>query len=205
MYIIAASAFALGAALAAVITINRKTVIEPRYIDRSGITGNQAYNFIDVWGGKVMNIRFKKWVITFSQIPAIEGLNNLNLLSGCHAGLLSAVTSKGEKVTRIEQKTFMLYYSSIIEILYRLSAPHVPALKRFFYRRDLFAHALKDTAWTLDIVENLIDYWTTIKKKIEMLSKGKTLTATIGGRYSWNSLKTDTAGNILIRPRFGKS
>ena len=205
MYIIAASAFAIGAALAAVITSYRKAHIEPRYIDRSGIVGNQAYNFIDVWSGRVINIKFKKWVITFNQIPAPQGINNLQLLSGCSAGLYKAIKETEGKVSRIEQKAFMLYYRSIIEIIYRLSAPHVPALKRFFYRRALFAHALDNITWTMDVVECLTDYFITVKKKIEFLSRGQTLMGTIGPRVSWNLFQPDSAGNIAIKPRFGKS
>ena len=203
LYTAIVAAFIIGVAAGAV--IRRKGEIEPRYIDRSGIPGNPAVSFIDVWTGKVINIIFGKWKITFSQIPAPEGINILHILSGCHAGLRNAIKETEGKVSPIDQKTYILYYSSIIELIYRLSAPHINIFKRYFYRKALKRQAMENVAWLLDVVENLVDYWSSVKKKIELLSQGKTLFQTVGARYTWSSYSVDGEGMISIKPRFAKS
>jgi hypothetical protein len=184
---------------------NHTAEVEPHFIDRSGITGNRATNFVDVWAGKVINIRFDKWVITFNQIPAPQGINYLSILSQCNQMLKKSVIETEGKVTNIDQKTFALYYSSIVEIIFQLTKSHVKKLNQAKYKKALIKHARENVAWTLDVVEHLIDYWTMVKKKLEILSNGSTLMQTVGGAFTWHSLELDGQGQICIKPRYVKS
>ncbi len=195
-----------GAVLSAFYFRRKKTQaeIEPLYIDRSGIAGNRAMSYVDVWAGKVLNIKFGKYNLTFNQIHAPQGLNYLSLISQCSQMLKKSVIETEGKVTQIDQSVFAIYYSSMIEIIYQLSSPHVSKFKRRAFKKALVKQARENVAWTLDVVETVIDYWSLVKKKLEILSSGSTLTQTVGEAYTWDSLALDTAGKICIKPRYVK-
>jgi len=57
--------------------------------------------------------------------------------------------------------------------------------------------------WGLDVLENMNDFWNTVKRKVFFLSRGTTLRQTDGYNSIWNDYHMDANGNRLVKPRYG--
>lgn len=169
-------------------------------VDLSGITKNPP-SFIETWQGKSINFKLDKYIVSITQLSITDCIFYIENIAKSFALMKEILTvEKTDKKTDLMMNvTFLTLYKNLINIVYKLSKPYC---KKWRYEKALYKKAMKDIIWFVDIVEQILDYWMYIKKKIFLLAKGQTLRQTVGESYSWNSLKLDGNGKILIRPRF---
>lgn len=174
-----------------------------QYIDTSGIGTNPPL-FIDTWQGKTINFRVDdKHIIHIPHMRPQQCFGHLKAI----AAYYKILTAQAEKVAankkeERQDKIINAYaYYRIIVLIYNLSKDFVKNKRRYF--KALHARGKNDVAFILDVTEQVIDYWTYIKKKLSLLATASSLRiSTNGGRSSWDSVKLASDGKISIRPRY---
>jgi len=184
----------------------KKSIKDPQliYIDRDGIDQNPPRHFIESWTNKTINFKLDKFTISIAQIPIHKNLRYLKKIAEYHNLLIKYVEYEPQNKID-EMRANLLYkqtYERIIELIYELSYQLVKKKKRF--KKALYKKAESDVLWTLDVCEQVSDYWKLVKKKALLLAGQATLRQTVGEHCSWNSVNFDTGERISIKSRFGK-
>lgn len=171
------------------------------YVDTGGINKNPPA-YIDTWRGKTINFKLDKYIVTISQLPFLMCLNHMrqieNLFRLLKENLEYKSESKQDKI--LHQIKYVTIYKTIIQIIYKLSKRFVD--NKHGYKKALYKKAKQDVTWMMDVIEQTLDYWGYVKKKINLLAKGSTLRQMGGENFTWNSLEMDRQGKILLKPRF---
>lgn len=197
---------------------NKMPTPEIRYIDTSGISENPPRQFVEVWQYKTLNFKCDGYIVCIPRVPAMEAMKFLSVISMYFLTIDEMIEMKkannalqenrtvkqkiayliNEKVTDIRM---MRYYTLAALALYRLSVKNVNRKKG--YLKALINKTKTDYAWTLDVLEQINDYWQTIDKKKNLLKKGITLKQMDGYNSTWQGLRLDKRGNKLTVPIYG--
>ena len=167
------------------------------YCDRSGLGQNPPTNFIDVQRGKTLNIKFGEWHITIADMPVDIAFDTLRVFEGAWTKIKESLEGSNAD--------FLKYYSLVCVTIHKLAIDHVDPKKRARFTKAINAYFRDNVAWVCDVCEQIMVFWTYIKKKIQILAAGKTLLEVVGDRSTWSSLKLDSQGRIKIEPRYGIS
>lgn len=208
MLMIIAGAFAL---LAVILHIRKVNILKSKiaapnivYVDREGIDTNPPQHFIETFKNIVMNIKVDdEYTFTVAQIPFLKNLRYLKLMGDFHRLLVDQLEYE-PKDDEDRIKSDLIYkevYMRIIGIIYDLSYQFVKNKKK--YRKRLYDRCENDVLFTLDICEQVSDYWKLVKKKALLLGQEATLRQTVGEEFSWNLVKMDTKKAILTKSRYG--
>jgi hypothetical protein len=168
-----------------------------RYVDTSG---SAARVFADVWRGKTLNFQLtKRHAVVVPHVTVPHGINWLERVAALYQqvkAINSAELSGKEK--KVAQVMRYAVYLETVRAVYQLTKPFA----RFGYRRALYSRAKKDMVWMLDVIEQIVDFWILVKKKIDLLANGQTLRLTDGAQSTWDGWKVDSTGKRSIQPRF---
>ena len=179
----------------------RMVAPEVVHVDTSGVATNPP-KFIDVLVNKTINFEVGKYSIKIEQLGIGKCMTTVNKI----ASLFEMLTVEIDRVPtgKVDEMKHNLMkdsiYKQIVMHIYLLSAPFVDNKRK--YRKELINYSKDNHIKIFHIVEQVIDYWTYIKKLVALLSKGGSLKKTIGEWCTWNSLSMDSAGNHSIKPRF---
>jgi hypothetical protein len=154
-----------------------------RYIDTSGIRTNPP-NFIEVQKGCTLNIK----VDDYDLIVPLHGYINYAYYSGALKRCLDTINGATEE-DQIQQR--MIAYSALISVVYNTckSVLKKKELKKF--KKSLYAKAFDDVDWFLNVLAEIEDYWTFIKKKVAHLAAGTTPRQIYGERCTWDYVRRD--------------
>jgi hypothetical protein len=173
------------------------------FVDTSGITENPP-RYIEVKQNKTINFLVNGEKVVISYIT-IEGLSLVKKIATYYRILSELQNIESEN--RIDEIRTNLAiantYKSAVKEIYKLSKPFAKHRRRF--KKAFFKEAANNFELVLLITEQIFDYWMYIKKLLALLGKGGSLRMTIGGGFTWSSYTTDLDGNLLIRPRYGRS
>lgn len=188
------------------VTILKVKIAAPNlvYVDREGIQKNPPQYFIDAYTNKVINFKVNDFIITIAQIPIFPNLNYLKLMAEYHSILIKYVDvmPTNEKDKLEADRVYKEAYERIIDLIFHLSYQFVKNKKK--YKKQLYQRCHIDVLFTLDICEQISDYWKLIKKKALLLSSQTTLRQTVGEGFSWNSVDLGTGKRITIKPRYAQ-
>jgi len=175
--------------------VSRKNTNDPIYIDTSGIRKNDPKNFIDIWRGKTLNIKIDdKYHIIISDMPFLYAINHLERMAAIYDSLRQ--TLKIEVSQTAKNQVLLKVYNIAINHLYKMCLPYCK--HKFGLKKALHNKASNNMMWLLSVCEEITDYWRVTEKKLELLGTGETLRGTAGQMFSWDSLKVDDQGKILI-------
>jgi len=189
---------------------------EIRYIDSTGVMENPPRMFIETWQGKTLNFKFDKWIVCIPMVTVRECVFYVGKIAGCFLmihelmqwvkenDILEAGRTPQQKLKyfiekKIAQVKQIKVYNIAVDTLYKLSVQHVN--KRSGYKKAL-KNQCKDFLWAMDVLEQINDYWQTVKKKAQMLSQGQTLKQMDGYSSTWQGFTLDRQGNRLVKPRY---
>lgn len=172
-----------------------------QYIDTSGIIENPP-NFIEVWQGKTLNIKFNKYDIKIPFFGALESIKYIEKISKNYSVMINMINYKSlsNYDDIVKQVEYLKAYTNIFNAVYDISKKFIKNKKR--YLKDLKYKFFNDIIFGLEISEQLFNYWKVVKKKIIYLASATTLRETDGESYTWNSLNLDLQGNISVKPRY---
>lgn len=183
---------------------NKLSKPEVRYVDTSGITNNPP-EFIDVVKNKTINFEVGKFAIKIEHLRLIDGMDRIRRIAGLFSLLQTEMHKEVKgRLNKFKQKGLkMAIYRVIVDEIYKLSKPFVK--KKFRFKLELNKKAFDDFEWMLLVVEQILDYWTYVKKLVALLSRGGSLRQTVGGGFTWSSYETDSKGRTSIKPRYAMS
>lgn len=172
------------------------------YVDTSGISENPMINFIDVWKGKTINFQLDKYIVHIAHLPALTCIRYIENIAYFYTLLKDNLEYKSTgRIDKIKNEAaYLNTYNSIVELVYKLSKQFVN--NKSGYRKALRNKSKNDIVFMCEICEQILNYWTYVKKKIQILGKGTTLQQMAGGQLSWDSLNLDGNGTISLKPRF---
>lgn len=197
---------------------NRLPIPEIRYIDTSGVIENPPRQFVEVWQYKTLNFNCDGYVVSIPRVPAMEGMKFLSIISAYYLAIDEMIEVKKANTALQDSRTpkqkieylvnekisdvrMMLYYRRAVMALYKLSVKDVN--RKSGYKKALLKKTKGDFIWTLDVFEQINDFWQTVKKKINLLKQGATLKQTDGYSSTWQGLRLDKHGNKLTVPIYG--
>ena len=176
------------------------------YVDITGVRQNPP-EYIDVVKRKTMNVRIDdEFTIHIPQVSFIDGVYRIREIQSIF--LLLRQQSEDKTALKINEKNlqeFLTFCSALATVLYSLSYTFVKRSKRKKYFRVLKTKMLNDIEWTCELIEQVIDFWSYIKKKVQYLSLGSSLRQMHGADASWDCISWGTDGSSYLLPRFGKS
>lgn len=197
----------------------RQRALKPeiRYVDTSGIEQNPPRMFIETMQGKTINFQLGKYAVCIPMVSVTECTYYIGVIAGYYQIIrqlmdwvrLNDIADKDRTAEQklkyfIEKQVVhvreIAVYNRAIKILYRLSLKHVN--KRGGFEKALKEKCAKDYVWTMDVFEQINDFWQTVEKKNSFLARGTTLKQTDGYNSSWRSFKLDRNGNRLVVPRY---
>ncbi len=169
------------------------------YVDTSGIHSNPP-NYLETLNNKTINIKLdKKHNVSVCHFSVHDGLMKIRFISSLFK-TLDILMNKGDESLK-NKATMMLVHNRIIKEIYKLSSPFA----KFGYKRAFYKKAMNDILWTLQIAEQIYDYWCYLGKSLALLAEGQTQRQTIGGVDLLNASSWDRDGKILIKPRFAST
>lgn len=173
----------------------RKQTGDPIYIDTSGISTNDPKNYIDIWRGKTLNIKINdKFDIIIGDMPFIFAIRHLERIASIYTSLNES--RKLETSQKTKDIILLKVYDILVNELYKICFQF--SKKKVGLRRAIYERGLNDIIWLLSTCEEITDYWRVIEKKFQLLGRGETLKETAGAMFTWDSLKVDEQGKILI-------
>jgi len=191
---------------------------EIRYVDTTGITENPPRAFIQVGSEKTINFKLDDYSVTIPMLGITEAHDFVSIIAQCFAVIgqltdhkkvnqdLNGTRTKEQKLRWwVEEKKTDIQinrtYKFATKKIYDLSIKHVNKKKGF--KKALYKKMKDDFMWGLDVLENMNDFWNTVKRKVFFLSRGTTLRQTDGYNSIWNDYHMDANGNRLVKPRYG--
>lgn len=172
------------------------------YADRNGVTDNPPINFIDTWTNKTINFKVGQEVVSIAGLPVHICIKYVSSISYQYKLLLD--TMEYNPVDEVDKfnhyKSYIGVLDNLAEMIYQLCHPYVKNKNRL--RNTLLKETYNNMTFIMDVCEQVTDYWKTVKKKALLLARGTTLQETVGEAQSWNSLKVDNDGKILMKPRY---
>ena len=173
-----------------------------QYIDTSGIKSNPP-SYIETWQNKTLNIKLsKRYDIKVTHLPALWCLKYLEDFQNTYLYIqqLSQTTSKNRLEESKRQSILIGCYKRLIKYIYNLSKYSVKNRRR--YRKELFKRGLMDIVFITDITEQIIDFWKTLKKKLQLQASGETLKSMHGDTCTWSYTSWDGDLRKSVKPRY---
>jgi hypothetical protein len=198
--IIILALFCLWLLLQLQIEKSRRTKPEVQYINTTGISTNPPEFFIETWQGRTLNIKVnEKHNLIIPQLPAPRSIDYIDRIAKEYAIINGAMVAGFVGIVGLQRQAIMHFaYKRLINHIYNLSKPFA----KVGYKKALFNKAKNDMIWTLDVTEQINDYWQLIKKKVLLQTMGRTLKQTDGYYTTWTDYKLDVTGARLIQPRY---
>lgn len=174
--------------------------------DISGIAVNPP-NFIDVVRRKTLNIKLDEFTISIPQIGFLEGILRMREIQTAYLLLKKSANSDTDliKVNETNLNEFVTFTAMIHNFLFNVSKKYVKRKELKKYNAKLKEKCLNDIEWVCEVTEQIFDFWTYVKKKVEFLASGMTIRQMYGEECTWESLSLDLQGNTYLLPRYGKS
>ena len=196
--------------LVTVILDLRKKVQKPEtvYIDTSGIEKNPPV-MLETWQNKTINIKVNEKVcVSIPHFKALDCLKYIKRIAYLYRDLLRGFEDRkihNDFLEAIESCLYMAKYRKICKYIYTLSKPFTR--RKFRYKRAFFKRAYKDFNFILGACEEIIDYWSYVKKKLIFLASGTTerQMGMVGGISTVAYSIRDGNLKTSITPRFALS
>lgn len=192
------------------------------YCEKTGTQG-VIPSTIDLIEMRTLNLPIKKWVVNkkskYNTIMDYKTVDTLHIPSITLEDFLITVpkiqvmfnaindTLKKAEDYNIESIAYIkslarvkFYKDELIKHFYTLTSRFVKNKKA--YEKHLIEQSNISIGWLIETCSNIIDYYTTSKKKIQLLQKGTTVRQTLGDNLSWDSIKMDEHGKKLLKPRY---
>lgn len=169
-----------------------------QYIDKSGVKSIREMTFLDTATNKTINYKIGNKHISIAGISWNECLGYISNIALLYQYLVDGKTDNYENNTR-----YLLAVDKLIGLILNLSKRFTKIDRKT--QREFRKKSRENVHHIISISEDIIDFWNPVKKKIQILSKAKTLRSTLGDSFTWSSLEMDKVGKILIKPRFVKS
>ncbi len=171
------------------------------YVDTSGIKENPP-KFIETWQNKALNIKVDdKHIITIPHFGSKVCFKHLNTITILYTALINKLDDKSvnkleETISLIQYRTI---YKRIVKMVYDMCKPFVKNRKT---KKAYFKRAKTDRLFILEACNEIVDFWSLVKKKLIYLATGKTLRqAQMDGSMSTvNSSSSDGQPRTSIKP-----
>lgn len=172
--------------------------------DKGGVASNPP-NFIEVLKRKTLNIKFGKYDIIVEQVSFIEGIYGIANIQTAFNVLNEACGYNGSiKVDEKHIKEYVTFVALLSNCIFDLSKKYVKKKEHKKYFEALRRKIYEDAEFAASLSEQIIDFWTYVKKKVEVLATGRTARQTYGEAYIQGYVKTDLQGKTYLTPRYGK-
>lgn len=183
------------------ILFTRKGPESVRYVNQTGILKNPP-SFVETWENKTINFNYDGLVIKFCHLPVRENLQVIAQIAGAFS-IMQKGAEAFYKTPFTKDQAFAVYqnaFKTIIDLLYKLSKPHV---KQFRFKKKFYSWAIDNSEEVFIVCSELFDYWQNMGKLMGAMGQGLSPRLKYGEDLFSDSLKWDSNGERLIKPRYG--
>lgn len=206
-HLIMVGLFFLVVYLVGVILDLRKKVQKPEtvYIDTSGIDSNPP-KMLETWQNKTINIKVTdKVCVSIPHFKALDCIRYIKEIADYYKILLEKleIEHKNKSQKLIGDLQYMVAYRQLCAWIYKLSKQF--SNNKWKFKRAFFKRVKADFNFILNVSEEVLDYWSFVKKKLIFLASETTdRQKQMDGKASILSYSIKD-GRLMssIKPRFG--
>jgi len=175
------------------------------YVDSGGVRSIPP-EYIDVVKRKTMNVKLDaEFTISIPQVSFIDAVYRIREIQAIFYLLKQESERKDALVVNEKNlKQFLTFAHALCVLVYSLSYTFIKRGKRKAYFKAMKKRMINDIEWTCELLEQMLDFWAYIKKKVSYLAKGSTPRQMYGDNFSWDYLGIGSDGSTYLLPRYGK-